>query len=276
MTEMIVAVATGLAAGLHSATWGMFKDAPQEGFSWRTYMRSPVVGAVIAPIVAVVASLDLPSPAAVSVLFGVTYGLERALLEIYKTFLRVEDQSKYTIPMQFSIRGEVVENAALRLTAGAAYLAMELGVLYGVYWLQENGPALPPLVAVLLVGSAGGWISAFGGAWKDAPVEGFMILKFFRSPVVAFLYGLFLAYLTPSYPLILLGSIGYTVATLETHKTFFYPHEDRGKFQGQERRYPEFLQTRYRFVPLYVLIWLGMIGMGVAAVTTSSGGLFAN
>lgn len=275
MNELAVALITGLAAGLHSATWGMFKDAPQEGFTWSTYVRSPIVASLIAIGVAQVATLDLSSPAGVSVLFGVTYGLERAILEIYKTFLRVEDQSKYTIPMQFSIRGEVVQNTALRLTAGAVYFSLELLILYGVYRLQTHGPDLHPLVVVLLVGSAGGWVSAFGGAWKDAPVEGFMILKFFRSPVVAFLYGLFIAYLTPSYPLILLGSIGYTVATLETHKTFFYPNEDRGKFQGQDRRYPDFLSTRLRFVPLYVAIWIGMVVTGVAGVLTSSGGLFA-
>ncbi|MGI9625362.1 MAG: hypothetical protein ACR2QM_00885 [Longimicrobiales bacterium] len=275
MNEFAIALATGLAAGLHSATWGMFKDAPQEGFTWTTYARSPIVAALIAVGVAQVAPLDLTSAGGIAVLFGVTYGLERAILEIYKTFLRVEDQSKYTIPMQFSIRGKVVESAALRLTAGALYLSMELLILYGVYRLQTHGPELHPLVVVLLVGSAGGWVSAFGGAWKDAPVEGFMILKFFRSPIVAFLYGLFIAYLTPSYPLILLGSIGYTVATLETHKTFFYPNEDRGKFQGQDRRYPEFLRTRLRFVPLYVALWIGMIATGVLAVLKSNGGLFA-
>jgi hypothetical protein len=40
-----------------------------------------------------------------------------------------------------------------------------------------------------MVASISGWISAFLGAWKDAPIEGFETLKFFRSPVVAGLYG---------------------------------------------------------------------------------------
>lgn len=276
MTGTAVALATGLAAGLHSATWGMFKDAPHEGFTWRTYLRSPILAAAVAVAVAAISGLDLGGAAGVSVLFGVTYGLERALVELYKTFLREEDQSKYTIPMQFSVGGQVVTSRTVRLAVGALYFSGELAVLYGVYWLQHHGPALPDLTVVLLVGSAGGWISAFGGAWKDAPVEGFHLLKFFRSPVVAFLYGLFMASLTTSYVFIFLGSIGYTVATLETHKTFFHPHEDRGKFQGKKPKHPGFLRTRWRFVPLYVALWLGVIGTGVAALLGPRSGLLSS
>ena len=273
MTELLVALLTGLAAGLHSATWGMFKDAPHEGFTWRTYFRSPVLATGIALGVAFLSDLDLTGAPGIAVLFGVTYGFERALVELYKTFLRESDQSKYTIPMQFSVRGRVVESRAVRLTVGGLYFTGELLVLYGVYWLQHHGPRLPDLLAVALVGSAGGWISAFGGAWKDAPVEGFSIFKFFRSPIIAFLYGLFIASLTTSYVLILMGSIGYTVATIETYKTFFFPNEDRGKFMGKTPRYPAFLRTRYRFVPLYVAIWLAVIVTGVTALTGSREGL---
>jgi hypothetical protein len=271
--EFTLALATGLAAGLHSATWGMFKDAPHEGFTWRTYVRSPLLSAVIAVVLAAVLELDPGSAGGLAVLFGVTYGLERALVEIYKTFIREADQSKYSIPMQLSVGGKVVESRGLRLLAGALYLSVGILVLLGLHWLQVRGPGLPDLVVVLLAGSAGGWISAFGGAWKDAPVEGFSILKFFRSPVIAFLYGLFLASLTTSYPLVFLGSIGYTVATIETYKTFFFPHEDRGKFMGKVPRYPEFLRTRLRFVPLYVLIWIAVLAVGVAAMTGDRNGL---
>src|SRR5207253_2630082 len=78
--------------------------------------------------------------------------------------------------------------------------------------------------AVIIVGSAGGWISAIGGAWKDAPHEGFHLFKFFRSPLVALTYAMLLAALTRSYVFIAMGALGYTVATLETHKTFFKPN----------------------------------------------------
>jgi len=266
MTGLLLALGTGLAAGLHSATWGMYKDAPHEGFTWSTYVRSPILAAGIALAIVLFTDFDPTSPVGIFLLFGVTYGLERAFLEIYKSFMRVEDQSKYTIPMQFSIRGKVVESAALRWSVCAMYVWTEILVLMGVYWLETSGPALNPILAVFLVGSAGGWISAIGGAWKDAPVEGFFIFKFFRSPGIAFMYGLLIASLTTSYVVIFIGSIGFTVATIETYKTFFFPHRPRGKFMGKTPLFPDFLKTRTRFVPLYVLIWLGILINGALAL----------
>ena len=206
MTEIGITLATGLAAGLHSATWGMYKDAPHEGFSWSTYVRSPIVATLIAFALVHWTSLGPSGPVGIVLLFGVTYGLERAFLEIYKSFLRVEDQSKYTIPMQFAIRGKVVESTALRLSGCVVYVLVELLVLYGIYRFQRGGPELPVLLVVFLVGSAGGWISAVGGAWKDAPVEGFLIFKFFRSPGIAFMYGLLLSTLTTNYVFIFIGA----------------------------------------------------------------------
>lgn len=273
MTGLLLALGTGLSAGLHSATWGMYKDAPHEGFEWSTYVRSPILAAAIAVAIVAGTELDPTSPAGLVLLFGVTYGLERAFLEIYKSFLRLEDQSKYTIPMQFAIRGKVVESAAMRWSACVVYVWVELLVLFGVYWLQRSGPALHPLFIVFLVGSAGGWISAIGGAWKDAPVEGFLIFKFFRSPGIAFMYGILLGSLTTNFVFIFIGSIGFTVATIETYKTFFFPHRPRGKFMGKTPLFPEFLHTRTRFVPLYVLIWLGVLISGVLAFVGPREGL---
>ena len=263
-----LAAATGLAVGLHCACWGMFKDAPFEGFTWRTFVRSPIVATLIAVVLVAVLELDFGTgAAAIVVLWGVTYGFERAFVETYKTFLREQDQSKYTIPMQFAVKGNVIESRGLRLAAGAAYLALGILVLTGVHLLQVRGPELPPLLAVFLVASPGGWISAFGGAWKDAPIEGFHTFKFFRSPAMTFGFGLLLSLLTDDYVFLFMGSIGYTVASIETYKTFFFPNKKRGKFQGKIPTHPEFLQARWRFAPLFVAIWLGVIGTAVVAFT---------
>ena len=110
---------------------------------------------------------------------------------------------------------------------------------------------LPGLVIALLIGSLGGWISAFGGAWKDAPIEGFELLKFFRSPVIALTYALLIACLTDNYLYIGLCGLGYTIGTIETYETFCFPNKPRGKFAGKEIQYPEMLEKRKRFVPLY-------------------------
>lgn len=267
MSAFLAAAAVGLMAGAHTATWGMYKDAPHEGFSRWKYARSMVLGVLIGIVVFGIWGLDPTRPADLVVLFGVTYAIERGLAELYKTFLREEDQSKYFIPMQFAVFGKVVRSRGARLLAGAGYLGVMLALVAFVAWADRT-PGPPSLAAVLLAGGLGGWFSAFGGAWKDAPAEGFQILKFFRSPAIASLYALGLSYLSDNLVLITLAATGYTVATTETYKTFFFPSKPRGKFAGMPVHHPDMLRRRQHFVPLYVAIWLlvlGALGMALSA-----------
>jgi hypothetical protein len=129
-----------------------------------------------------------------------------------------------------------------------------LAVVWGLTRLQRS--SLAPLSAVLLVGSVGGWLSAFGGAFKDAPIEGFETLKFFRSPLLALAWSLVVACFTTELLYVALCGLGYTVATTETYKTFFFPSKPRGKFAGKPVLFPHLLRWRYRFAPLYAGIWV--------------------
>jgi hypothetical protein len=253
----------GLVAGLHAATWGMYKDAPHEGFSRRKFARSPILGAALGPVVAAATGLDPRHAGGVVVLFGVVYAVERALAEIYKTFLRNEDQSKYFIPMQFHVLGTVVQNRTARLLVGAIYTMLLLGLVSFVARLDR---VTRPDLLVISVGSLGGWISAFGGAWKDAPSEGFQRLKFFRSPFLAALYAAGLTQLSDDLLLITLAATGYTVASTETYKTFLFPSKPRGKFSGKPVLYPEMLLRRRHFVLPYAAIWTGLLLTAMAAV----------
>ncbi|RMG67443.1 MAG: hypothetical protein D6715_04800 [Calditrichaeota bacterium] len=175
--------------------------------------------------------------------------------------------------MQFSIKGEVVESRAVRLSVGFLYLVGVLAVVYGIYRLQGVNLGGGELLTVLVIGSAGGWISAFGGAWKDAPKEGFETLKFFRSPLIALLYAIMLAHFTTNYLFISMGALGFTVGTIETYKTFFFPSKPRGKFAGKEIRYPEMLRRRQYFIPLYAGIWLAVLITIVVAFQSPRQGL---
>ena len=269
-----MALLTGLAAGLHCATWGMYKDVPHEGFTWGTYLRSPMVASVIAIGVVWWTEVDPTTGAGVVVLFGVVYGLERFCLEVYKSFLRVEDQSKYTIPMQLAVGGKVVESPAIRLGVGAAYVVIGVTVLVAAHNAPDWGSGLPLILVIFLVGSAGGWISAVGGAWKDAPIEGFQTFKFFRSPSISFMYGVAMSALTTEYAFVFLGAIGYTVATIETYKTFFFPSRPRGKFQDKAPLFPELRKWRQRLVPLFALVWIGVLAVGMLALLGDPQGLF--
>src|SRR6186713_1545390 len=120
MMHLPIALTIGALSGLHVATWGMYKDAPHEGFTWFRYFRSPLVGLVMALIAYVVMRPDLSRPGQVILFFGLVYVLERGAIEFWKTFLRDEDQSKYFIPMQFAVFGRLVHGRGKRLGIGLA------------------------------------------------------------------------------------------------------------------------------------------------------------
>jgi hypothetical protein len=261
---LAIAGTVGLLAGTHAAIWGMFKDAIHEGFEWRRFTRSLVVGAIAGVSVQAVLSLSLPNASALVVLFGLAYAGERALVETWKTFVRDEDQSKYFIPMQFSIGGVPVRSRGARLAAGGAYV-VALG--FGVAVLVTLDASLPPaqLPVLVMVGLAAGTVIAIGGGWKDAPKEGFSILKFFRSPAMTVCYVLVLSRLTSSYLEAAVAAIGFERATVETYKTFCFPRKPRGKFAGKPIHHPEMLSRRWRMVPAYVAIWIAVLSAGAVA-----------
>jgi hypothetical protein len=110
----------------------------------------------------------------------------------------------------------------------------------------------------VLVRRVGGWLSAFGalqGRRSRAETPS-------RSPLVA-LCGRW--WPSTEYLFIALAGLGYTVATIETYKTFFFPNKPRGKFAGKPILFPELVRWRYQFAPLYAAIWLAVIvNLGVA------------
>lgn len=271
--QLLIALIVGIGAGLHTSTWGMYKDAPYEGFGWLRYFRSTIISALAAVSVYLVTGLDVSQAGNIVVLYGFTYVIERAIMEYYKTFLREQDQSKYFIPMQFSVQGNVVQSRAVRLSVAAAYLLGVAATAYGIAYLQKIDFNPSPWIVVLTIGSVGGWISAFGGAWKDAPKEGFEILKFFRSPLIALSYAIMLAQFTDNYLFIAFGGLGYTIGTIETYKTFFFPSKPRGKFAGKEIKFPEMMQKRQMFVPVFVAIWVAVIATIIVAFMQPHHGL---
>ena len=258
MNNDLIAVLIGLAAGLHTSTWGMYKDAPHEGFAWPKFFRSTIVGALAGFMLQYFLQFDLSQPANMAVFFGGCYVTERALVEFWKTFLRVEDQSKYFIPMQFSVFGKVVESRSTQLAVGFGYIVVVLGIGFAMNSLQGE-VELPGMLVVVTIGAVGGWLSAFGGAWKDAPKEGFQIFKFFRSPAMAAAYAFVLAYFTDSWIVLAGAALGYTIATTETYKTFFFLSRPRGKFQGMPIAHPEWETRRFFFLPTYIAVWIAVV-----------------
>ncbi len=259
---------TGLTAGLHTSTWGMYKDTPYEGFTWPRYFRSTVVSTLLAFLLWKLIGLDPTTPSGIYLLWGSVYTSERAIIEIWKTFLRTSDQTKFFIPMQLHVFGRIVESKRDRYIAAFFYVGGIVLVSWGLVTLwhmhQAGNLGWNPYVILLLL-SVGGWISAFGGAWKDAPIEGFEWFKFFRSPAVAYSWGWLAANLTDNFVAIALCSLGFTIASIETYKTFFFPSRPRGKFQGMPIGYPEWMEKRKPFVFVFIICWLFVIVAGVLA-----------
>jgi hypothetical protein len=233
----VLPAAVGLFAAAHAASWGAYKDSPFEGFRWASYVRSFVLGVLVA--LAVSFWLPVTTPAAAVVLVGVTYALERLGTEWWKSIVRDDDQAAYTIPMRLGLFGRIVERPVVRYAVGAAVVGAVVAGLVGLHLLQLALPALPGpigLFPAVVVGSLGGWATAAGGAWKDAPVEGFSFGKFLRSPGVATAWALPLAALTTSWPAVVIASAGFAVVSIETYKTFFTRGRPPGKFAGKPMR----------------------------------------
>ena len=264
----VLATLIGALAGLHISTWGMYKDAPHEGFGWPKYFRSTIVGALVGLIAHQFVGWDLAgSPAARFVYWGLCYCLERAATEFWKYFIREEDQSKYFIPMQFGIMGKPIKDPKIRIPIGFAIGIVCVLIFFGIRALERRyGDDVPTWLVVITIGSIFGWISAFGGAWKDAPVEGFETFKFFRSPGVAAAWAAVVAQFTPSWTVIAIAAEGFTVAAIETYKTFFFPTKPRGKFAGKPILHPQYLELRRAFVPVFYGIWALVLGHLVWAI----------
>jgi hypothetical protein len=74
--------------------------------------------------------------------------------------------------MQFAVAGNVVTSYPLRLAIGTVYVGGLVAVMAAVAAASRATPE-PQTAMVLLLGASRGWMSAIGGAWKDAPIEGF-------------------------------------------------------------------------------------------------------
>jgi hypothetical protein len=224
-----VVVVLGGLTGLHAATWGAFKDTPFEGFRRRSFLRSVVLGLLAGSVVAL-GSATLP----LLLVVGVLYAAERLATEWWKAFLRDDDQAAYTIPMRLAVGGRPVDARLPRYATGVA-VAVALALL--VVLVPRVAPHDPPTGLTVLVGGLGGWLTAVGGAWKDAPVEGFSGWKFLRSPAVATTWAVLLLPLTRDWLLLAVAAGGLSVLVIETYKTFLTGGRPPGKFAGRPVRF---------------------------------------
>ena len=98
MGEVLEDAIIGFLAGLTVAIGGAIKDAPYEGFNFLTFIRSPIIGAIEAPIISY-GFPNSPKP----LIFLSTIATERLTVEFYK-LLRA-NVGTY-VPVKFTEIGE--------------------------------------------------------------------------------------------------------------------------------------------------------------------------
>ena len=86
-------------------------------------------------------------------------------------------------------------------------------------------------------------------------------------------WGLMLAHFNFSILVVMMAGLGFTIFTLETYKTFFFPSKPRGKFAGKPILYPDMLRRRQPFIALYAAIWVFVLVSFYLAMTNPHAGL---
>lgn len=254
MESTLLLALVGVCAGLHSASWGAFKDSPYEPFLFRKFFRSILLGL----LAAFMAKIFLATQGLHFINLGVMYGIivvtERAVTELGKSYFRNELQDKYKIPSRAHFLGTVVKSNARRMLMGIGYTIAFILFTLGVFAIPTN-VIQNRLFAGMLFGLVGGLLMALGGGLKDAPIEGFDAVKFMRSPVIGLAAGGVLSSLTNSYGAIMLAAMGIERMITEAYKTFV-KKSTPGKFKASKPAYPIWIEKRKIFVIPYLTSWI--------------------
>jgi hypothetical protein len=248
-------------SGFYTSFWGAFKDSPYEGFKPKTFPRSVYFHVVI------FALLFLAAPFSESFnslklfqLFFLVMGLERFLAELYKGFFRTEDQTKYFVPSRITFLGKHVDSDIVRYLAGITLVA-------GVCAVALIPTPVTDFWTFLATAYGTGLVVSLGGAYKDAPFEGFKWLKFQRSAgVLAVASPLFYLVNNVESPI----SIGFLIYMngglerflVEYYKTYVQRNMS-GKFRPDIERIQARMDDREKFHYMAWLIIAGLIALYV-------------
>jgi len=254
--DMCVRLLVSIVSGLYTSLWGAFKDSPYEGLKRKTFPRSIYFHIVIFFLL-----YGLPvfresfADLGLVQVFFVIMGLERFLAELYKGFFRTEDQSKYFVPSRITFFGRHVRSDLARYAAGAALVT-------GVFCLLLIGYRVTSFLAFPVTAYATGLIVSLGGAYKDAPFEGFKPLKFQRSAIVLAVCSPLFYFLNSSLTPVPLGYLIYMNGGLERFVVEYYKtyiqRNMSGKFRPDLPRNQTLIDSRERFHYLALAIIAGL------------------
>ncbi|MCP4723477.1 MAG: hypothetical protein GY863_00500 [bacterium] len=249
----LYAFGVSLISGLYTSLWGAFKDCPYEDFKPKTFPRSVYFNLVIfLTLYHLPFFYDRFVPLSYIHVFFITMGIERALAEFYKGFFRTEDQEKYFVPSRISFFGKYVTSDLLRYSVGVL-------LVVGVFCVLFIDVKIESFWGFLIVSSSGGLAVALGGAYKDAPFEGFDFLKFLKSPgVMAFAAPVFYFLGPINLGFLILMNCGLERFTVEYYKTYILRNMS-GKFRPDIHKIQKQIDTREKFHYAALIIILSVI-----------------
>ncbi len=226
-------------SGLYTSLWGAFKDSPYEGLKKKTFPRSVYFSVVIFLIIYFISETILLEISLLH-LFFVVMGIERIASEIHKGFFRTEPQDKYFVPSRITFFGKYVSSDFLRYVSGTIIFVLVFLIYKWNFFVDEYWQFA--LVAYLT-----GLFISFGGAYKDAPFEGFSILKFQRSSLVLLMVSPFFYFLGPvNIGFLIYMNGGLERFIVEYYKTYIQRNMS-GKFRSDLPKRHKEIETREKF-----------------------------
>ncbi|MEZ4818347.1 MAG: hypothetical protein R3A45_00060 [Bdellovibrionota bacterium] len=244
-------------SGLYTSLWGAFKDSPYETFKPQTFPRSIYFSLLIYGVLYLDVSKQQPLATLLwTQLFFLVMGVERFISEIYKGFFRSEDQEKYFIPSRMSFFGKYVHSELLRYAVGLLFVALIIGITFIKIEMVS-------FWQFCVVSYLTGLSVAFGGAYKDAPFEGFDWIKFQRSGFVLLVFSPLFYFLGPvSMGFLIFMNIGLERFLVEYYKTYILRNMS-GKFKPDTVKIQKYLDHRERF---HYAAWVIILAVVVSYV----------
>jgi hypothetical protein len=241
----------GIAAGLHGALYGAYKDSPHESFLPRRFTREvalALAGAMSLPFV-----FPMVQQQSAFTIYLALFALTRIVTEFWKLFVRVEPQGDFRIPTQMHCVVGVVHNPFVRLLLGIGFLVS----IYGCYCAFRLIPLwIPSPLHGLLVGLGIGTAEAIAGGYKDGTIEGFSWFKFFKSPSFGIIGGVIASGHTADPAFLLLATIGSMRMFLELLFKMLVRDYAPGKFKSITGPFAAWYSQRRHFIVPYAMTWL--------------------
>ena len=254
--NFIIGLGIAAVSGVYTSLWGAFKDSPYEGFKPGTFPRSAYFNVAIFLLLYFLPFFreNFRDLGLVQIFFLIM-GLERFIAELYKGFFRTEDQAKYFVPSRITFFGRPIRSDGLRYGAGTVLIAIVFCFLLIDFRMES-------FAGFALTAYATGLLVALGGAYKDAPFEGFKWLKFQRSGAVLVLLSPLFYFLNSSLTPIPLGFLIYMNGGLERFVIEYYKtyvqRNMSGKFMPDLARIQEQVDKREKYHHMALVIILAL------------------